>query len=279
MTNTMSSFNSGSKEERWFSMITLSFLFHFMIFSSILFVPQTKIRFPSMDEKIYHVELVGFPSSGKAESKGRDAVVAGKTKKTSNVLKAETRLIAPKEKNPVSVVAKRVSTKPIAPKREKEIVPSKLIDSAVSKIEKEVEKEMADRSEKIADESTQGAGDGGTFFERFSGAGTGILSGVGKVMQLYQMEIENTIKNNWSFPVALLDSKMDKSPEAIIVVEVRSDGKIQKAWFRKKSSNSLFDDSVLKAVEKSDPLPAFPPGYKKRYEDVEINFSLKDLIQ
>jgi colicin import membrane protein len=278
MTDIMARADLGLKEERWFSMITLSFLFHFMIFSSILFVPQTRIRFPSMDEKIYHVELVGFPSGAKSGAKVGGAAIAVKTKKTSDTLtKAKTRLIASKEKKPVSVIAKRVSTKPMAPKREKEVEPSKLIDSAVSRIEKEVEKEKIVRPEETADESAQGTG--GAFSEGFSGMGAGMFSGVGKLIQLYQLEIENTIKNNWSFPVALLDAKMDKSPEATIIVEVRSDGKIQKAWFRKKSNNSLFDDSVLKAVEKSDPLPAFPPSYKKRYEDIEINFSLKDLVQ
>jgi colicin import membrane protein len=278
MTNIMSSMNPDLKEEKWFSMITFSFLFHFMIFSSVLFVPQTKILFPSMDEKIYHVELVGFPSSSKSRPKGGDTAIAGKTKKTSSTLtKAKTRLISPKTKKPVSVIAKRVSNKPIPPKREKVIEPSKLIDSAVSKIEKEVEKEKVVQLEETANESTEDAAR--TFFERYSGTGGGALSGIGKLLQLYQLEIENTIKNNWSFPVALLDTKMDKTPESIIIVEVRSDGKIQKAWFRKKSNNSLFDDSVLKAVEKSDPLPAFPPGYKKRYEDIEINFSLKDLIK
>jgi colicin import membrane protein len=278
MTDIMARADLGLKEERWFSMITLSFLFHFMIFSSILFVPQTRIRFPSMDEKIYHVELVGFPSGAKSGAKVGGAAIVVKTKKTSDTLtKAKTRLIASKEKKPVSVIAKRVSTKPMAPKREKEVEPSKLIDSAVSRIEKEVEKEKIVRPEETADESAQGTG--GAFSEGFSGMGAGMFSGVGKLIQLYQLEIENTIKNNWSFPVALLDAKMDKSPEATIIVEVRSDGKIQKAWFRKKSNNSLFDDSVLKAVEKSDPLPAFPPSYKKRYEDIEINFSLKDFVQ
>jgi len=104
-------------------------------------------------------------------------------------------------------------------------------------------------------------------------------SGIGKGIQLYQIEIEDAIKNNWSYPVALINIKSKKAPEAIIIVTVRSDGKILKAWFRKKSNNPLFDDSVLKAVEKSDPLPKFPPGYLKSYDEVEINFSLKDLIE
>jgi len=99
-----------------------------------------------------------------------------------------------------------------------------------------------------------------------------------KGIQLYQMRIEDAIKNNWSYP-ALINIKGKKAPEAIIIVTLRNDGKILKAWFRKKSNNPLFDDSVLKAVERSDPLPEFPPGYLKSYDEVEINFNLKDLVQ
>ncbi len=95
---------------------------------------------------------------------------------------------------------------------------------------------------------------------------------------LYQMEIEYAIKSNWSYPVALLDLKMGKMPESVVVLTVRSDGKILKTQFKKRSQNPLFDDSVLKAIEKSDPLPGFPDGYRKSYDEVEINFSLRDLV-
>jgi colicin import membrane protein len=63
-----------------------------------------------------------------------------------------------------------------------------------------------------------------------------------------------------------------------VILTVRKDGKILEHSFKKRSHNPLFDDSVLKAIQKSDPLPPFPPGYKKRNEEVEINFSLKDLV-
>ncbi len=92
------------------------------------------------------------------------------------------------------------------------------------------------------------------------------------------MEIEAAVNSNWSYPVGLIDQEAEKTLEAVVVVTVRSDGKILKARFKRKSKNPLFDDSVLKAIEKSDPLPGFPPGYRKSYEEIEINFSLKDLV-
>jgi len=47
--------------------------------------------------------------------------------------------------------------------------------------------------------------------------------------------------------------------------------------FKERSGDTIFDQSVLKAVEKSDPLPPFPEGYIKSYDDIEITFNLKDL--
>ncbi len=104
------------------------------------------------------------------------------------------------------------------------------------------------------------------------------LHKIAKDIQLYQMEIESAIKSNWSYPVALLNLKREKIPEAVILVTVRSDGKILKTLFKRRSHNALFDDSVLEAIEKSDPLPGFPPDYGKSHEEVEINFNLKDLL-
>jgi len=316
MTATWFMVNTGFKKERWVRMMALSFCFHLVIFSTILFIPQTKIHFPSMDERVYHVELVGPPPGVKSgvkgtgvESgiKGRGTASIAKRKETSHILKTKTRRIALKKKKTVSILAKRVSPKPITTPRKKPYSPSELIDKAVSKIERKVKKDKTSQPEKTLDkfardskipikgestgvfgkspgqpEKTLDKSEGSikTLFNKGERGGVfGKPSGIGKLIQLYQMEIEDAIKNNWSYPVALINVKSKKAPEAIMIVNVRSDGKILKAWFRKKSNNPLFDDSVLKAIERSDPLPKFPPGYRKRYDEVEINFSLKDLVQ
>jgi colicin import membrane protein len=91
------------------------------------------------------------------------------------------------------------------------------------------------------------------------------------------MEVENRIKDNWSYPVALLSPGSNKDLEAIVVVRVRNNGTILKSWFKSQSSNIMFNQSVLKAIERSDPLPQFPEGYRKTYDEIEINFNLRDL--
>ena len=285
--------NSGVKEDRWVWMMALSLCFHFTVLSTTLFIPQTAIPFPSIEERVYHVELVGSPSGVRSGAKARGVA---KRKGTSHIFDAKTRRIAIKKKKTALIVAKRVS--PIAPERNKAYPPSGLIDSAISKIERRVKEEKPTQPEKILDKFK---GDTKDLFKGKKGGISGISKGekggisgtskgkkggisgtssyTGATIQLYQMEIESTIKNNWSYPVALLNLKRGKIPEAVIIVTVKSDGKILKTRFKRRSKNTLFDDSVLKAIERSDPLPGFPPGYWKRYEEIEINFSLKDLVQ
>jgi colicin import membrane protein len=271
----------GFKEEKWLHMMVLSLLFHMAIFSTILFVPRSTARYPFMEDKIYHVELVGYPSKVKGNG-GEHTRAVTKGRKTARISKTGTRRIAVKKKERVPVVAKRVSEKPQPESQESTPSSSGLIDEAISKIEKKVltEETAQPEEERVQPTETQGEPEGetGTPSPGEVGAQFGTSSGVGKVIALYQMEIETAVKNNWAYPVALLNAEEGKTPEAVVILTVRKDGKILEHSFKKRSHNPLFDDSVLKAIQKSDPLPPFPPGYKKRNEEVEINFSLKDLV-
>jgi colicin import membrane protein len=285
--------NSGFKEERWLRMMGVSLVFHLAILSTTLFVPHSGIRYPSIEGRVYEVELVGPPSGSTRVGKVKAAPTSRSTK-SSQTSKGKTRRIyVDKKKNP-RILAKRVSPKAVTKERSKDVSASELVDKAIAKIQKSVEEDKTNRLEdalsriekKVGEEKAtdldQGAdepgGDVSAVLGRQSGL-PGVPSGmIGAGIQLYQMEIETAIKNNWSYPVALFNVKKGDIPEAVVIVTLRNDGKILKTWFKSRSSNPLFDDSVMKAIEKSDPLPPFPPGYKKSYEEVEINFSLKDFV-
>jgi colicin import membrane protein len=272
----------GFKEEKWLPMMVLSLLFHLAVFSTILFVPRSTARYPFTEDKIYHVELVGYPSKVKGNG-GEQGRAVTKGRKTARISKTGARRITVEKKERVPVVAKRISPKPQPKPQESTPSSSGLIDEAISKIEKKVlEEETAqpEEEETVQPTETQGEPEGEMRAPSPGevGAQFGTSSGVGKVIALYQMEIETAIKNNWAYPVALLNAEEGKTPEAVVILTVRNDGKILEPSFKKRSHDPLFDDSVLKAIQKSDPLPPFPPGYKKRNEEVEINFSLKDLV-
>ena len=280
MTATWFTGNAGFGEEKWVRMLALSFVLHMVVFSTVLFIPKNGARYPSLKDRVYHIELVGPPSKGAVKG-GRSGGPAVKGKKTTQILKTKTQRITVKEKKKVPVVAKRVSPKLKAKPERSTTSSSGLIEKALSKIERKVTEQKKVQptptpTETIENEKPE---EEGAIPAHGGEAGiSGAPSETGKVIALYQMEIESAVKNNWSYPVALVNRKKGGGPEAVVILTVRNDGKIMKHWFTKRSHNPLFDDSVQKAIEKSDPLPPFPPGYKKSYDEVEINFSLKDLV-
>jgi colicin import membrane protein len=290
MITTRLQMNRGPKEEKWAQMVVLSFIFHLAIFFGSLVVSKNTIYYPSFEEHVYHVELVGVPPSPIGGVVKEPHVDTGKG--TTAIVENKSRRIQGKKQPPPAVIAKRVSPKlPLQSK--KKASASELIDGAISRVEREVEEEGNQVEEAIssiekrlerkrADQTREGAekthGAGAPTAKTSRGAATG-YSGIGTVIQLYQLQIETTIKENWSYPVALANAREGKGPEAVVELTVRSDGKILQAEFKKRSWDPLFNDSVLKALERSDPLPSFPPGYKKSRDEVEIRFSLKDLMQ
>jgi len=263
--------NSNIRKDKWAIMMSISFLFHIAVFSTVFFVPQSTSLYPSVKGKVCYVELVGPLQKKKKETK---ATAVNKGKKRSRALKTETRRVIGKRKKTTRIVAKRVS--PLAKKTKvKDFSTSELIDRAISRVEtkpvKEEKREVVQYQEYLEK-------DGVGAPEVKSGENVRVSPLIGKIIQIYKLEMERAIKENWAYPVSLLNLKEENMPEAIIILVVRSDGKIMKTRFKKRSNNHLFDGSVLKAIEKADPLPKFPPGYRKSSDEVEINFSLKDFI-
>jgi len=272
-------------------MMILSFVFHLAILFGSLFVSKSTIYYPALEEHVYHVELVAPPPPSTGGGLKGAGVSTGKG--SSPIVKTGTRRLDAKKKPPATVVAKRVSPKPLPQTSQKTASPSELIDGAISRVEREVAQEGNQLEETISriekrleiDKKAQSGevaekaqGDVPLIPKR-SGGGLGIgSSSIGKGIQLYQLQIETAIKENWSYPSALINAREGKIPEAVIELSLRSDGKILKVEFKKRSWDRLFNESVLKALERSDPLPKFPPGYKKSSEELEIRFSLKDLI-
>jgi TonB family protein len=257
----------GSPDElidiRWTPMVTLSVFLHLIIFCIILFMPESDTSWRQIEGIVYEVDLVPMSS----EIMGRfDALTASNVNTLTSKESQARRISVPeKEEKPLVVAKKTVTKKETRPKTS-----SQLIDSAIAKIEKKVKTDDRDHVEKAISELGKKV-EGGT------GSRGGMAGGQGSVgipIRIYQMEVENRIKGNWSYAVAVKDLK---KLQAIVVVKVKQDGTILESWFKERSGDTIFDQSVLKAVEKSDPLPPFPEGYLKSYDEIEINFNLRDL--
>jgi colicin import membrane protein len=253
---------------KWTPVIIMSVVFHLAIFSSVFFIPDSFSARRSFDGIIYEVNLVEMPGGGGAKTMG------GTPPKPEVISKPETQAKrieeAPKREEKPVVLAKKTLEKETAPVEKPKEAPADLLNKALSKIEKKVKtEEHLDKA--LANLENRTGGRRGT--GQPGGTGGGGPPG-GTAMQLYQMEVESLIKSNWHYPAAL-ESRKDL--EAIVVLAVKSDGTILRTRFEKRSADVLFDESVTKAIERSNPLPPFPEGYRMTHDELEINFNLKDL--
>jgi len=212
--------------------------------------------------------------------------------------------IAPVEKAPEKVVpiAKRTIEKPVKADKPPEASPAKRVDEALSKIEKQAaerrQREAAERAKREAAERARrdakkaAAGDenridsavarleerlrtsGGGSGEGGAPGGGGPVQGIS--LRIYEMEVTNWIKSNWSYPVALTEPDQRKDLMAVVLVKAKNDGTVLDVMLKESSKNPVFDQSVLKAVERSDPLPPFPEGFNRPIGEFEITFNLSE---
>ena len=257
-------------------MIVVSIFFHVLIFSLGLFLPQPYSS-PRPIGKIIEVDLVEMSRRPKAPSPKAGASKArAKAAKKVNVRK---RL---KTKRPGSLKVKQrpvVIAKKVVKKRRKKKKaapqPEKLLEEALKKIEKRLGKKEVkhgpDRVEEVVSRLASKAREGP---EPRSGLGS---AAGGIAIEIYKAEVESRIKENWAYPVALVGPEATKELEATVVLTVKRTGEIIKWEFKKRSGNAIFDDSVVKAIERSNPLPPFPEEYIRSFDEIEINFNLQEL--
>lgn len=108
------------------------------------------------------------------------------------------------------------------------------------------------------------------------GVGTGTGSGDGKEFPFawYLEMIQNKITMNWKEPPKpLLDSK-DLS--AIVSFSISRDGQIQKITLAGASSLQTLNQSVIEAVQVSNPLPPLPADFVGNQLNVKIKFELTE---
>jgi colicin import membrane protein len=260
-------------DQKWSRMIAISVGFHLAAFLLIMLVANTGPSIRPYRGISYEVNLVELPGGGVQKAVGPSAAAA--EAKAEKAVPKETRtprIEEPRREEKPLVIAKKTVEK-TAPRAEKpKISPMEQINKAISKIEKKVKSDNVDhlntaisrlQAKAQSNAPKPGGGDG------MEGGGQGIGGGP---MALYQMEVEAKIKRNWNYPV------MDKQKlEAVVVLTVKQDGTILKSRMEKRSSDTMFDESVLKAIERSNPLPPFPESYRKSHDELEITFNLNDL--
>ena len=255
-------------DPKWGKMLGISLLLHALIFSVPFFMPGPP-SFRRPGRPVYVVDLVELP--GAVRSTPGTGLRTKKTARhpVSKRTSPAKRIRRAKEKPRPVIIARRTIRKKRRKPRKRRLSPSRLIDRAVSKIEKKVRKDEANPVDLAIARITSRI--------RAAGAGTARRPATGIIIEIYKQEVEDWIKRHWSFAVDLAAPGRQGGLRAVVVVEAARTGKILKSWIKERSNAPLFDQSVLKAVERSDPLPPFPEGYTRRTDEFEITFDLSDL--
>ncbi len=254
------------REPKWGKMIGLSTVFHLLLLLLFLFASDP-VDVRKIDEVIYQVKLVDLSSSSlKIRKTGSNKTI----KLGKGISKAvSTKRIGSlkKEKKSVLISKKHIQRKPDI--ELKKTTTTKLIEEALAKIKPKVKISENDMLEQALNKISE---------EVKNKRSVPRVKNINSIsIRMYQLAIGEKIKGNWSYPVALAISQNKECPEAVVILKVKENGSILDIHFKKRSSNALFNNSVIKAVRKSDPLPAFPDGYHKTSDEIEITFNLNEL--
>lgn len=284
--------NQGDYIDRsWIGMVAVSILCHILFFFGVVVLPELRFTKPYIPSAV-EVDLVSLPkvesqsqavpdkasAAAKTEAKGAPVVPVkpAEQPKPSKPAK-KSKLVKPKQKP----VQPQVSTAPRSPLQVKRSLKhktynaSKVIRSAIARIEKEAPESrprpVLQAIDRLKGEVESDAGvvmPGGM-------ARSGVSKKTVELLDIYNAEIWHRIQKNWAFSEEMVRGRTDL--EATIIVKIMRKGEIRDVWFEKRSGNSYFDDSVFKAVKKSDPLPPLPEGYLGPFYDVGFRFNLSEL--
>ncbi|MFH1154977.1 MAG: TonB family protein [Pseudomonadota bacterium] len=205
---------------------------------------------PEPDKKAVHdQEPVSVKAVEAVPETGKTVVVPELAKKSMS----ET----PKETAPAPVPVKKESLK------SKTFKPSKVLDNARKAIEANVEKESQDALEKALARIEQQVQKSAPVARPQASVGVesegGSSEGSTRAIDLYNLELMYRIQQNWAFNERLAGA--DNNIQVRILIKILKNGELRDVWFETRSGNKYLDESALKAIKKSNPMPALPAGY------------------
>jgi colicin import membrane protein len=281
------SYLSGDKEyERrtFFLNLSVSLMCHVIFLVILIFAPgYATSKRPSLS--VINVSMVTLPASKPLS--GPDHEQPAELKKPATVKKKTSapEIASKTIPAPVRKPSKAIS---IAPKKKKiktslkkkTFKSDRVVKSAISQIEKNVEKSRPDQIRQAIDRLKDQVKKSRPVERKtnedvtYSGTSGGSGAGTKKVLELidiYYIEIASQIQKNWAFSEQLGGGQ--KNLEAYLAIKVMPNGEIKDIWFDKRSGNSYFDESAKKAIMKSNPVRPHPPGVKKPFVDVGLRFT------
>ena len=229
------------------------------------------VNLVSFSEKIYDSEISDH------EGKKTDIVETDQT--LSKKSKKEFKTIAKKNiktKDNVKTGIKKKKIKRSLKKRT--FKSSKVVKSAMDRLEKKVELDRPDSVVKAIESLKKEAQTGGLVSNKKKvqqAIGPSGSRKLAEIIDIYRVEIAYQIQKNWAFSESIAGNHSDLTAE--VAFKVMPDGRIKDIWFDKRSGNKYLDESALKAIKKSDPVRPHPKGVDLPIVEIGIRFGPKGL--
>ena len=278
----------------WIGTIALSILCHISFFLGVIFLPGLQLTTPQLPSAV-EVDLVDLPQGGpqagplaqrdevEAEPPPPEPAEAAKAAKPEKPpekpepvesKEKPVKVEAPPPKEAVSLAPKPLEVKRSLKKKTYNV--SKVIDKAIAKIAKQAPQSRSRSVLKAIDQlKKQAKESAGGVATRGAAQKAGMSRRSLELLDIYNAEIWHQIQKNWAFSKEM--AKGNTELEAVIIVKIMRNGEIRDLWFEKKCGNTYFDNSALKAVKKSDPLPPLPAGFIGSFYEVGFRFNLSEL--
>lgn len=296
------SLSAAGSEERLPKWFVASLLAHLILIAGIFLSPMlpSDVR----EAPVYTVDLVGGAKIGGANfgteltaapkqvAKNKEELPVAQTKKETKKeepQKEEKVKAKPAEKKPPAeeklVLKEKAKSEPVKNEAAKETkkeakdeaksetasadsVRERLIQSAVDRAKTRTE-DAQSPSKGEALSSGTGEGAGAAALGAGGRGGPGIVKGIDFI--IYQNRMLSTIKENWAWVGQRSNLKV------VVQFGIKENGEIIGLKIVQPSGDPSYDESVLRAVKKSSPLPAPPENYRRDFADVEISFRPRDL--
>jgi colicin import membrane protein len=282
-------------EERLPKWLTLSALLHTALIAcmfAISFMPSSIRPAPP----VYTVDLIGgekigrtnfgtetAPAQKKPERRAEETTPTSpppkkeqpekpeKTKTVEKMLRSEEKiaLTEKKTKEPVKTeTAKNSKTETKSEPESADSVRERLIQTAANSARSRTETaQKTSKGETLS--SGAGEGEGAASLGVGGRGGAGVVKGMDFI--IYQNRMLSTIKDNWAWVGQRTNLKV------VVHFGIRENGEIVGLKIVQPSGDATYDESVLRAVKKSSPLPVPPDAYRKDFADVELTFRPRDL--
>ena len=153
---------------------------------------------------------------------------------------------------------------------------SKIVKSAIERIEKKVEESrptpVTEAIEDLKHKIEKGAIEQNSETQAVSGANSKRAL---ELIDIYRVEIAFQIQKNWAFSEQIAGSSTNL--QACLVFKVMPSGEIREIFFTDRSGNSYLDESAYRAIIKSNPDAPHPPGVIRPFVEIGLRFGPQGL--